>query len=222
MTAEKIIHYSQYRDDSFHEIIDYQIRKGNFPQAWRTAQKVKEKPYKATAILKVAIAYARIQSTEKACEVASGIELDEELIFEVENDNSKGFYYRRPETWGVNYTMGHAFTMSSHRWTERRAAEVAEHAMTLAQTLPHEHENNYAMDFNDIHTDIIIQALARAHSEHGNPQEAISWVLQVGSDTMFPLSEFEARSAIERRIYALIGVTEGILKRKEKDKSDQN
>src|SRR5262249_13229748 len=124
------------------------------------------------------------------------------------------FDYRRPQSWGVRYDAGLDFTMQSARMRDRRAADVAAAAMTLQQALDERPAQSYAVLFNDILTEEVVRALAQAHAASGAPSDALAWARQVGSSRNVKSKEDDEGSwAVQRRVYALIGVAEGILDR---------
>ncbi|MBO0699784.1 MAG: hypothetical protein J2P46_15410, partial [Zavarzinella sp.] len=125
------------------------------------------------------------------------------------------FRFRRPETWGILYDSdGCTFTVTSHMIAVERAAEVSSAAMALAQALGDRPGPSYAALFKDINTIEVIEAIARAHAVSGDPHEALAWAGRIGSGDRVPATgDQEVRWAVERRIYALLGVAEGILDR---------
>jgi hypothetical protein len=73
---------------------------------------------------------------------------------------------------------------------------------------------SYADSFSSINMVQIIRSLARTHAECGDEREALAWAKQVGSgNRIITHDDSLEASASERRIYALVGVAEGILDR---------
>jgi hypothetical protein len=125
------------------------------------------------------------------------------------------FRFRRAETWGLLYDAdGCRFTITSHTIAVERAVEVAGAAMELSQVLGDRPGRSYAALFNDINTVEVIEALARTHAASGEPQDALAWARRIGSGgRVLSTDGDEVRRAVERRVYALVGVAEGILDR---------
>jgi hypothetical protein len=210
-TAMSIRRCLQLRDDALHKIIDCQIAKHNLVSALTITDKIPNPSRKAAAILKVATAYAKSGDRKTAAAVAARIELTQR-----DGDRRQGnrFDYRLPQSWGVSYDAGRAFTMTSARLATQRAEEVAVAAMGLAQALGQRPTQSYAVLFNDISVEEVTLALARTHAFLGDPSDALTWARQIGSsDKVKPKDDRHTCWAVERRIYALIGVAEGILDR---------
>jgi tetratricopeptide (TPR) repeat protein len=213
-TAMSIERYPQYRDDAVHKIVDHQIAKRDFKAALAAAEKAPNPSKKAFAFLKVATAYANSGDRKAAADVAGRIDLTTADRLPVQIRAMERFNYRLPNTWGVRYDdNGFGGTMAMHRWSSKLAAEVAGGAMTLAQALGEKPAESYAVLFNDINTEEIIQALARAHAASGNANEALAWAKKIGSGSRADSKDDKSAWAVERRIHALIGVAEGILER---------
>jgi hypothetical protein len=214
-TALSIEHYVQYRDDAIHKIVDHQIAKRDFKTALTMADKLDNPSRKATAILEVATARAKSGDRKAAAALAARIELtkrDGDLLPGMVG--KERFDYRRPGSWGVCYDAGLDFTMASAQMASRRAAEIAGAAMTLSRALGERPAQSYAILFNEVSSDEVILALARAHAASGEPCDALTWAEQVGSGAKVKSDEDDDTSwAVQRRIYALMGVAEGILDR---------
>jgi tetratricopeptide (TPR) repeat protein len=211
-SAMSIEHYLQFRDDAIHKIVDHRITKRDFKAALATAEKAPNPSKRAAAILKVAKAHAHLGDYKTAAAVADRIELTpaNELL-RIRRDEQ--FNYRLPRSWGVRYDDSNFFTMLSHHMSSDRAAEVAAAAMTLAQTLREKPNESYAILFNDINTEEIIRALARAHAASGDPSEALAWAKKIGSNRKADSDDDKHAWAVQRRIHALVGVAEGLLER---------
>jgi tetratricopeptide (TPR) repeat protein len=213
-TAMSIERYPQYRDDAVHKIVDHRIAKRDFKAALAAAEKAPDPSKKAVAILKVATAYANSGDLKAAADVAGKIDLTTADWLPVQIRAMERFNYRLPNTWGVRYNdNGFGGTMAMHRWSSKLAAEVACCAMTLAQALGEKPAKSYAVLFDDINTEEIIQALARAHAASGDANEASAWAKKIGSDGKADANDDKSAWAVVRRIHALIGVAEGILER---------
>jgi tetratricopeptide (TPR) repeat protein len=212
-TAMSIERYPQYRDDAVHNIVDHRIAKRDFKAALAAAEKADNPSRRAAAILKVATAYANSGDRKAAADVAERIDLTTADRLLVQLRGMQRFNYRLPSTWGVRYNDTGGFTMASHHWSSERAAEVAGAAMILAQALGEKPAKSYAVLFDDINTEEIVQALARAHAASGDANEALAWAKKIGSDGKADSKDDKSAWAVERRIHALIGVAEGILER---------
>jgi hypothetical protein len=214
-SALAVKYFLQYRDDAIHKVVDYQIARRDLKAALTEVDHIHNASRKAAAILKVAIAHARSRDRRAAAAVAAGIELtqrDREQLPEILGKNA--FHYRLPHSWGVCYDSGLAFTLGSHRMAVERAADVAEKAMKLYQVLGERPGKSYAILFNEIRWEEVIQALARAHAASGDPSEALAWAEQIGSNGKIKSEEDrDTLWAVEQRIFALIGLAEGILDR---------
>lgn len=211
--ALSITDYVGYRDDSLNAIVDYHIAEAEFDEALNTAHNVHSRLRRASAILKVATAYAQSGDPVTAADVASQVALTNES-FLIAVAERPVFDYRRPDTWGSNYDSGRGGTNLSRRLSDERTAEIAKWAMTLAQVMSLEPTPDYAESLNELHSDRAILALARAHAASGDVRDASAWAQRIGSDQKVASSEdFESLWALRRRINALIGVAEGILDR---------
>jgi tetratricopeptide (TPR) repeat protein len=212
-TALSVDYFVQYRDDALHEVVDHQIAKRDFKSALTMAGMVHNPSRKAAAILKVAVAHAKSGDRKTAADVAARIELSEKAWF-AGLGGREAFDYQLPHSWGVNYDFDGAFTVCLAQMQERHMAEVAGAAMTLSQALGQRPDRSYAILFNDIYAEEVIRALARAHAASGDPNDALAWARQIGSDAKVkPEKDDDTRAAVERRVHALIGVAEGILDR---------
>ncbi len=73
--------------------------------------------------------------------------------------------------------------------------------------------------FKDLPWPEVVRATAHAHAMNGDAKEAQAWAAQIGSDEKLASPDdrqvtaqnLDATSRVEQRIYALIGVAEGIL-----------
>ncbi|MBI3861163.1 MAG: hypothetical protein HY290_04635 [Planctomycetia bacterium] len=93
-----------------------------------------------------------------------------------------------------------------HFWTDR--------ALTLAQMLEQQPADTYAILFKDIIHEEVVQALARAHAASGDADQARAWAEQIGSNGRIQSDEdHETLRAVQQRIFALIGIAEGMLDR---------
>jgi tetratricopeptide (TPR) repeat protein len=209
-TALSVEYFIQYRDDALHKIVEHQIAKRDIKAATTTAEKIHNPSRKAAAMLKVATALAKSGDRRAAADLAAQIELAHRAelpaVFRKEH-----FDYRLPRTWGVCYDEGLGFTMASHHMSMRRTVEVAAAAMALSQALKRQPAESYAILFNEISAQGVIWALARNHAVSGDQSEALAWAKKIGSG-----DRAESRDdslAVERRIYALLGVAEGMLDR---------
>jgi tetratricopeptide (TPR) repeat protein len=210
-TAMSVKQLFQYRDDALHEIVDDRIARLDLKAALASAEKVDNPSRKAAAILRVASAHAKSGDRKTAADIAARIELaPRDWLLEVRKER---FVYRDPRTWGVRYEDTGFSTNGSRRWSSQRAAEVAAAAMTLAQALGDKPSQSYAILFNQINTEEITRALARAHAASGDANEALAWAKQIGSSGKANPDDDRQAWAVQRRIHALVGIAEGILDR---------
>jgi tetratricopeptide (TPR) repeat protein len=219
-TALSIKYYTQYQEDAFFEIAHLQLEKGGRDAALITTNRIEGSSRKAIAVLKIASAAANLGDQRMARTIAGQIQLKHENdpIF----SDSALFDYKKPETWGIEYESMSASTGASRRFWTKRAAEVAAAAMTLAQTLHEKPDASYANAFATVWEGEIIEAMARAHAAKGDAKEALAWARQIGSAAKIPAGSdnFEKQIAVEQRIYALVGVAEGMLdKRGERERA---
>lgn len=212
-TALAVKHFLQYRDDPLQDIVAHQIMKERLKTALTTAERVHNPSRKAIAKLKVATAYAKSCERGMAADVAAQIELTNQDGFPG-IIGEKRFDFRLPQTWGVCYDDDHASTALSRHVSVLRAAELAGAAMTLSQALGQKPGHPYSVLFNEIPFGEIIRSLARAHAASGDADEALAWAKQIGSGVKINANDdLNVRWAVERRVYALIGVAEGALDR---------
>jgi tetratricopeptide (TPR) repeat protein len=210
-TALSVKYFVQYRDEALDNFVTCQIAERKLKAALATAQLIGNPSTKATAILKVATAHADSGDRETAAAVASRIELTEGSFPRPTPTEKEHFDYRVPRSWGVRYEDGLAGTMLSIQIASRDAAKVAAAAMSLSQALGQRPDRSYAISFDEICTEEVTQALARAHAAKGDPAEAVAWARRIGSSGK--VNSDENCWAVQRRIYALIGAAEGILDR---------
>ena len=169
-TAMSIEHFLQYRDDAIHKIVEHLILKRDLKTALTTAEKATNPSRKASAMLKVAAAYAQSGDRKKATEVAARIKLtqrDYGIGLPVAGKTT-GFDYRFPRSWGVTYDVGLASTMLSIRMANNRAAEVAKTAMALSQGLGRSRQN---------HTQNCSMKSSRERSLWSSPGRTLLWVM---------------------------------------------
>ena len=188
------------------------MRKKDLRTAEKIAQKIENPSRRATCLLRVAVAHANSGDSKTAVDVAGRIDLRPADQFRARIVGNERFNYKLPSTWGVRYDAGYG-TMASYRWSCKLAAEVAGGAMTLAQALGEKPAKSYAVLFDDINTEEIVQALARAHAASSDASEALAWAKKIGSDGKADSHDDKSAWAVERRIHALIGVAEGTLER---------
>jgi hypothetical protein len=94
----------------------------------------------------------------------------------------------------------------------QHAAEVAGETMALAQALGLRPAQSYAIVFKEVRAEEVMLALARTQAASGNVNEAMAWAKQIGSNGKVDSDkDNDGRMAVEQRLYALIGVAEGIL-----------
>ena len=166
----------------------------------------------AAAILRIANQHARAGDRERAVEIAAEIDLTER--FTLDAGHPERFDSRRPTTWGYTYNSGLTMNMSSYHRDVRLAQEVATAAITLAQTLRQRPEPAYAVAFDEIAHEEIVAAIARAQAAAGGAVEALNWAQKIGSNAVVAQKgDTELIQSVDRRIYALIGVAEGVLDR---------
>jgi tetratricopeptide (TPR) repeat protein len=212
-TALSVKYFIQYRDDALHAVIDHEIAKQDLQKALTTAEKIDNPSRKASAILKVAAAYAKSGDRKTAADVGARIELTTRKEFRAQEK----FDYRAPRSWCVRYDASSFFTISRSQMWGQRAAEVAGAAMSLSQELGQIPDDSYAILFDKVHTEEVIQSLARAHAVSGDAGEALAWAKKIGGSVKVKsIGDDISRRAVEQRIYALIGVAEGILDRSSK------
>jgi hypothetical protein len=114
----------------------------------------------------------------------------------------------------VCYDLGASLTMTRFHMAVQRATEVAGAAMTLAQALGQKPAQSYAKLFNELSTEEVVQALARAHAVAGDPSDALAWAREIGSSGKVKSEKDDDASwAVQRRIHALMGVADGMLDR---------
>jgi hypothetical protein len=213
-TALSVKYFRQFRDDALAAVVHHHIAARDLKAAMAVVDKFDNLSRRAAAALRVATAYARAGDPQVAARVAGRVQLTHksDLRRILPGGADDGFDYRRPATWGALYDASDFFTMTSHHMAVERAAEVAAAAMGLEQALGRTPTQSYAAAFSEINTDEVIRALGRAHAAHGDPLDAIAWARRIGRGGG-PGPTNEDRRAVERRIYALIGVAEGILDR---------
>jgi hypothetical protein len=211
-TALSVDYFIQYRDDALREVVDHQIAKRDLKSALATARMVHNPSRRAAAILKVAVAHAKSGDRKTAADVAASIDLALEPVLGL--GKREVFDYRLPHSWGVNYEDDGAFTITMALAQERHRAELAGAAMTLSQALGERPERSFAILFNDMYGKEVLRSLARAHAASGDPNDALAWARQIGgAGKVKPEKDDETRAAVERRVFALIGVGEGLLDR---------
>jgi tetratricopeptide (TPR) repeat protein len=214
-TALSVKHFLQYRDDALDSIVAYHSGRRDPKAALAATEKFDNPSRKAAAILKAAAAQARAGDRKKAADMTSKIKLTQRSeLNQLLVQKDQGFEFGRPEKWGKNYDSGDIGTMLSYRVSVRNTAKVAAAAMELAQALEYKPPKSYAVLFNDINSEEIVQSLARSHAVFGDPKEALAWAKQIGSDAKIPEKDRDRISwAVQRRIHAMIGVAEGLLER---------
>jgi tetratricopeptide (TPR) repeat protein len=208
------LRFLQYRDDALHRIVEHHIAKRNLKSALAVVDLFDNPSQRAAATLKVATGYAKAGDRKTAAEVAAGIDLTHQdrdrFVGSLRNEF---FHYRLPASWGVRYDAGPAFTISSSISATERAVEVASSAMELSQALGQRPPTSYAVLFTDVGP-TIIEALARAHALSGDPSEALAWAERIGLNCKVKSKEdWDTLFAVEQRIFALIGLAEGLLDR---------
>ena len=213
-TARSIEHYVQYKDDALREIVNTQISHGDLKGATAAAEQIANASKKATALLKVATAYVKANDKETAEAIAARIRVVARP-FGFAGAGSQEFDYRRPETWGCLYEP--SFTMASLFWTEELAGELAAAAMTFIQALGERRSEPYAEKFKEIPWPEVVEAIARAHAATGHAREALAWASRIGSqEKVVSSDDRDAEVRVQQRIYALIGVAEGMLDSKQR------
>ncbi len=215
-TEHSIKYYVQYKTDILVEIANLQIRHGELKESLATAAQIANPSKQATACLNVAIAYAKAGDGKTAKTIARRIHVARQgWIASVEPVE---FDYGRPRTWGIMYQA--SGTMASQLEAIRRAADLAAAAMTLTQVLGKQYPESYAIMFRDFRYENVVRALARAHAASGDANEALVWAHRIGSNEKIESREdFAAIRSVKSRIYALLGVAEGILAKRQ---SQQN
>jgi tetratricopeptide (TPR) repeat protein len=215
-TALSVMDSGQYRDDALNRVVAFYIGKRGFNAAHATANKVANPSRKATALLRVAAAQARAGDRKAAADTAAQIKLTHRpwLLSKLQRTEDKGFDYQHPQSWGENYDVDlDGFTLGSAMASVQTTAELASAAMELAQALDYKPVRSYADLFNDINVEVI-ESLGRAHAVFGDPKEAASWAKKIGSGDKVPQKDSaDASALVRRRIYALLGVAEGMLDR---------
>lgn len=211
-SAERIQQYVQYRDDALHAIVVHQIRKQNLTGALGTADKLGNSSREAAAKLTIAAAYAKSGDAATARAIAERIQLLGTHMISGPG-NAKLFDYRSPSTWGFCYD-GPVFNNASRRSSHERAAEVAAAAMICHHSIDPKAKIRWEEVFADVEPEQVIRALARAHAISGDATEALEWSQNIGSEDRIDAAEnFAGVRAVQQRIYALVGVAEGILAR---------
>jgi tetratricopeptide (TPR) repeat protein len=194
-------------DPARRAILVHFIAKKDFSGALTVTETIDNSVEKAKAFLSVAIAHARAGDSKTAAELAGRVRLSHKIW--IDEDHIVHFDFRDPATWGVFYEEG--FTGLSWRIATENAAELARLSMTLANLLGQRPAKSYAELFRDIRSTEIVRALARAHAAAGNPQEALTWARQIGSDGK--VDPKDTGYEVTQRIDALIGAAEGMLDR---------
>ncbi len=208
-TALAVEHYPQYKDEALLEIVELLVTRTRLPEALTTVELIADPPTRATATLRVAAAHAKSGDKETAKCIARQIRLTSNDFLPLADHAS--FDYAKPETWGIIYDERSAFTMASHRASVDKAQKLAAAAMTLAHALD-EHHDGFAVLFKDILDETIVFSLARAQAMSGDDGTALAWSRQIGSDERIgSKEECEAVRLVQLRVYALLGVAEGIL-----------
>ena len=210
-TARSIEYYIQYKDDALSEVVNTQISHGDLKGATATAEQISEASRKASSLLKVATAYARANDEKTAKAIAARIC----VVRGSRGAGSREFDYRRAETWGCLYEESYSIT--SLYGTIRTAQELAAAAMTFAQVLGEPQSEPYAEKFKRIPWPEVVQAIARAHAASGDAREALAWASRIGSqEKVVSSDDRDAEVRVQQRIYALIGVAEGMLDSKQR------
>jgi tetratricopeptide (TPR) repeat protein len=218
-TALSVEHFIQFRDDTLRKVVDQHIAKQELKTALTTSEKIVNPSTRATAMLMVATAHAKLGDRKIASDVAAQIELIHKDRFPAFAEKER-FDYRLPGTWGVCYDEGPGFTMASHQMSIRRTAELAAAAMAFTQAMGQRPTQSYATLFNDVYAEVT-QALARSHAASGDVKEALAWAKEIGSSAKINGKDDRVSWAVEQRIHALIGVAEGILDRTSKSPPQQ-
>lgn len=213
VTADQIKGFAPYKDDALLVIVRRQIAKQDKAGALTSAQQIVNPSMKATVMLKVAAAHAKANDKETAKTIASQIQLSMDSL--LLDNKSIVFDYAKADTWGYLYEQKNFSPSSIRRSNERRAVELATEAMTLRQALGEKPEQEYAVAFKKVHSGEVIRAFARAHAEYGDAKEAFAWASRIGADEKIASQDdYDTRTAVEQRIYALVGVAEGCLTKK--------
>jgi tetratricopeptide (TPR) repeat protein len=216
-TALSIEFYPESRDEALDKVVDHFITTRNLKSALATTATMSNPSNRAAAMLKVATAQAMFGDRKAAAATAARIQLVSRFDLPPILKQRK-FDYRKPHTWGFGYDFGGVFSMGIHMRTNQLASEVAAAAMTLSQALKQKPAQSYAVSFQHTGKDVT-RALARAHAASGHSHDALTWAKQIGRAERVPSSgDWKAISAVEQRLYALIGVAEGILDQPDKVK----
>jgi tetratricopeptide (TPR) repeat protein len=218
-TALSVQYYHQFKEEALLEIVGVQLLHGDRKGATATAEQNPNPSMRAIALLKVAVAYAKLGDKDTAKSIAGRIHVVEQPLLPLPGQGPTEFDYRRPETWGCLYDAPHYFTMLSHCMAVDKAVRLAGAAMTLAQALGESHHERYAEMLKDLHWPEVLRAIARAHAANGDTREALAWASRIGSDEKLASSEGQQVTArnlhatirVQQRIAALVGVAEGIL-----------
>ena len=219
-TALSVQYYHQYREEALLEIATVQLSRGDRKGATATAEQIPNPSMKAIALLKIATVCAKSGQGDCAKRIAGRIHVVGRHMLPLPGQSPKEFDYRRPETWGCLYDLPPNYSTSLTRsMAVDKAQRLAGAAMTLAQSLGESHNTRYAEMFKDLPWPEVVRATARAHAMNGDAKEAQAWAAQIGSDEKLASPDdrqvtaqnLDATSRVEQRIYALIGVAEGIL-----------
>jgi hypothetical protein len=211
-TARAVRAFTQYRDDVLAAVVAYHLGRSDVEAALATAGEFHNPSRRAAAVLRAATALARAGYPRLAADAAGQVRLTarSEVVAPLA---PRVFALHRPDGWGFLYDAGDGFTVASFQAAVERGAEVAAAAMALDQALGGRPARLYAAAFDGDHSDVV-EALARAHARTGDPSAAMAWARRIGSGDRVPVVGGEGvRSAVERRIYALIGVADGLLGR---------
>jgi hypothetical protein len=211
-TADQIQVYRQYQELVLARVADYHAAGRDFKAALVAAERLKQPSQRAATMLRVATAQARSGDLKAAEEIAGRVRTTARDDALPPVGAGKGFEFARPDSWGV-CDLGMSFTMASYHASLDRAAEVAATAMTLAQILKRKPTKSYAGSFERFEPNPVLRSAARAHAASGDPNEALTWAREIGSAGAPVRGDSDARRALERRIYALVGVAEGVLDR---------
>jgi len=209
-TAHSIQDSVQYTTNALVEIANLQVKSGKLNDSLATVDQIEDRFAKATAFLEVATAYAKAGDKKTARDVAARVRVTS-WPYSTSIDSAK-FDFSRPQTWGIVYGDTLSGTNAMRRGALESGADFSAAAMTLSQALEQQHPDSYATMFEDVSYEQIVRALARAHATSGDSNEALAWAQQIGSAEKIESEEdWEVTTSVKQRIYALIGVAEGLL-----------
>ncbi|MDK1030672.1 MAG: hypothetical protein QGD94_01545 [Planctomycetia bacterium] len=208
-TARSIEHFLQYKNEALLAIVKTQAETKNFKGALATANIIPNGSRKAQARLIVAAAQAKAGDKKAAVQTAEGIELlyphpDSMLLF---LQKEILFDYKKPETWGLDYEFQGFMTSCIHMDMVEKARDLAAAAMAFWQIIEAGDAAQYNPAFENFY-EAVLRKMAEVQVEAGDASGALRWARKIRSP--------------QNRIYAMLGVAEGILQRNGVTSANEN